>query len=94
LLAALVGAWRDAGVLEVSVMAAIKVAVLRLTGAENYRRVAATMMCFQTAPSGIATAVLPGELFPATFTATCSDESSLNRVRTVFVLVRHKWKKL
>lgn len=87
------GARRDAGVLEISVMAAIKVAVLRLTSAEDYWRVAATMMCLPTASSGVATAVLPDKFLSATFTvATCIGEGSRYLVRTVLVLVRHKWK--
>jgi hypothetical protein len=88
-----VGARRDAGVLEISVMAAIKVAVLRLSGTENYGRVSATVMCFPTASSGVVTAVLPDKFLPATFTvAACIGEGSLYLVRTVLVIVRHKLK--
>ncbi len=56
-------------------MATIKVTVLRLTGAEDDGRIAATMMCLPSASSGVATAVLPDKFLPATFTvATCFAE--------------------
>ena len=87
-------AWRDAEVLEVSVMTAIKVAVLRLTSAQDYGRVAATMMRFPTASFKVATAVLPDKFLSATLTvAPYFVESSLYLVRTELVIVRHRLKK-
>jgi hypothetical protein len=72
-------------------MTAIKVAVLKSSSTEDYRRVTVTVMCLPTASSGVRTASLPGEFLIATLTVSaCPEESPLYLVLTELVVVGHR----
>jgi len=76
-------------------VAAVKMAVIRFSGAEDYWREAATMVRLPTTSSGVATAAVPDKFLPATLTETpCSVPSLLYFLRAELVIVRHKLKKL
>src|SRR5437773_72298 len=68
LLAALVDPWRDPQVPEVAVVAAVEVAILWLSSAEDDRRNAVAMMSLPLPPSARRSAARPTELFAAAFT--------------------------
>jgi hypothetical protein len=83
--------WRDTGVAKVSVVAAVKVAVLRLSCAKDYWRIATTMVGLPTASSWVRAATIPDQFLAATLTVTIgSDPSFFYFLRSEFVIVRHQ----
>ncbi|MGP8068998.1 MAG: hypothetical protein ACLP5V_03825 [Candidatus Bathyarchaeia archaeon] len=83
--------WRDTRVTKVSIMAAVQVTVLVPSGAEDYGRVTAAMMCLPTTASGVRTAAVPHKFLPTALTvATCAVPSLLYFLLSELVIVRHK----
>lgn len=68
---------RNPRIAEVSIVAAIEVAVLRLSGADDDGRVAATMVSLPTTSSGVRAATIPDEYLAAALTVTISSDPSL-----------------
>ena len=82
---------RHAGVLVVTVVAAVQVAILGFTSTENNRTGPAPVMCLPLASPWICTASVPGQLFATAFAfATRQIECPLDFVCCKLVIVCHR----
>src|SRR5208282_4404354 len=86
-----VDAWRHARVLVITVVAAVQVAILGFTSAENNRAGTAPVMRLPLASAWICSASIPGQLLATAFAvATRQNECPLDFVCCELVVVGHR----